>query len=160
MLQALVFGSFACHNNYAKNENREAKPKIQARILDNRNNSTLLYYLKNSDNKNYFVLRDPQVHHSGDTLYIESLYTNNNVGQIKVNQFNPPLLIKLSPDSLFKKQISYKELSSSSHYFVAIRIYNKNYPYSPQKDYVTYHSIKQFLSFEQKNSFLLTLKVK
>lgn len=117
--------------------------------------------LKNVSSKVYYIPQYPQLSYAGDTLYTEALYLKNGKYDetVKPNQFSPRSLIRLNPNSIAKLTFNCENFSDKMLHVLSVSVYNKPYPYSPQKDYVKYHSLNEFLRFEEKFSFKVFIKI-
>jgi len=160
----LFFSLLSCRN---KNEKGDISAKYQlnghiiGKAADPSKGQTLICVLENKSDSLLYIPENPWYYYSGDTLYAEAVHKgrNKNDSGIIYNQFNPPILEELRPDSSVIIRVDYKNFTNKVPIFVAIRIYNKKYPYDPKKDYANYYSSSAFLTFDEKNSFLSVMKV-
>ncbi|MDF2435359.1 MAG: hypothetical protein JWP44_4990 [Mucilaginibacter sp.] len=145
---------------------KENKPiqlykQLKVSVISDSKIRTLTCKIENNGSLIYYIPKDEWHSCSGDTLYLEAVYKRKNKDDIIVNynQFNPPILEQLKSSSSFVKKVNYKDISKKTPRYIAVRIFDKPFPYSSKKDYVDYHSLTAFLVFESKNSFLLIEKL-
>jgi hypothetical protein len=134
---------------------------LKVSAINDSGNRTLTCKIENNGSLIYYIPKDELHSCSGDTLYLEAIYKRMHKDDIIVNynQFNPPELEQLRSNSSIFKKVDYKDISKKTPRFIAVRIFNKPFPYSSKKNYVDYHSLTVFLFFESKNSFLLIGKL-
>jgi hypothetical protein len=137
-----------------------SKPRIDCWVLDYPKDQFFVCRLKNTDTLSYYIPNNAWLSNGGDTLYINAIYkrTKESDPIISYNQFNPPLMEEIKPDSFVVKKILYKTLSIKITRFIAIRVFDKPYQLD-SINFEKYHSVDTFIEFEKKHSYLLTSSV-
>jgi hypothetical protein len=133
--------------------------KFDTWVFDDTKTETLIFIIKNLDDVPYFIADNAWLYKKGDTLLVEAVYksTTDSSMRIYFNQFNPPSMEIINPDSFLVKKIPYKDLTIKIDKVISIRVFTKENPYNPESDYIKYHSITEFNNYEKTNSFLLNI---
>ena len=130
-------------------------------VLNNKSGQELIFRFINLDSIPFFIPHDSWLSNVGDTLIIDAIYKRYNKSDdiFCYNEFNPPIMDEIRPDSEITKKINYKNLKIIIPKYVSVRVYNNIIPYDPVKDFTNYHSEKSFLEYEKYNSFLVVSKI-